>query len=53
MKPGALEEYNKFDVEGITVYINNKIEMEDTIKVRMSEVVSDLPNKEIAVEGIM
>lgn len=51
-EPEALEEYKLFEVDGFKVYLFNEAKIEDNIKIKMSEQVSDLPNKEIAIIGI-
>lgn len=51
-EPEAPENYRLFKVDNIDVYLYNDIVAEDKIEIKMSEQVSDLPNKEITVEGI-
>ncbi len=51
-EPEATEDYDLFKIENINVYLYKGAKIADNIKVTMSEQFSDLPNKEIAVEGI-
>lgn len=51
-EPEAPEEYELFEVDNLKVYLFKGAKTRDNIKIKMSEQASDLPNKEIAVEGI-
>lgn len=51
-EPEVSDDYNKFESDGVNIYIFKDAKLGDTLKLKMSEHVSDLPNKEIAVEGI-
>lgn len=51
-EPGALENYIRYDVDGIRIYLFKEAKVREKIEIKMSDYVSDLPNKEIAVEGI-
>lgn len=51
-EPEAPENYRLFKVDNINVYLYNDLKTENKIEVKMSEQFSDLPNKEITVEGI-
>lgn len=52
MKPEALEDYVEYQADGINIFFHKEINVSNTVEIRISEYVSDLPNKEIEVKGI-
>lgn len=46
------KKYKKYEVEEYTVYLFEDAETEDTITIKLSDRVSDLPDQEIVVEGL-
>lgn len=52
MKPEALEDYVEYQADGINIFFHKEINISNTVEIRISEYVSDLPNKEIEVKGI-
>lgn len=51
-EPEVLEDYNFYDVDNIKIFLFKEAKMRETIRIKMSENASDLPDKEITVEGI-
>ncbi|KNF07789.1 hypothetical protein CLPU_12c00620 [Gottschalkia purinilytica] len=51
-EPVDPKEYKKYEVEEYTVYLFEDAETEDTITIKLSDRVSDLPDQEIVVEGL-
>lgn len=51
-EPEAPENYNLYDVDNINIFLFKEANVGDKVRIKMSEHFSDLPNKEIAVEGI-
>lgn len=51
-EPEASEDYELFEVDNFKVYLFKGANTGDNININMSEQASDLPNKEITVEGI-
>ena len=51
-EPVAYENYDKFDLEDIKIYLYKEAKVDEEIRIEMAKYASDLPNKEIAVYGI-
>lgn len=51
-EPEALEDFREYIVDGIKVYLFKDAKADKEIIVDMSNQASDLPNKEISVQGI-
>lgn len=51
-EPEALENFKLYNLDNIKIYLFKEAKTGEKIKIKMSDYASDLPNKEIAVEGI-
>lgn len=50
--PNNPEDYTKYTLDEIEIYIAKDIETEGFIKIKEAEYFSDLPDKEFEVEGV-
>lgn len=44
-------DYEKYQVENMTVFIKNDLELSDEVRVKFPEVASDLSGREFEVQG--
>ena len=52
-EPEVPEEYNKYSVDGINVYLYKEaLVKEDSIEIKLAEYASDLPNKDFDIFGL-
>ncbi len=51
-EPEATEDYDLYNIDNIKVYMFKGANTREEVIIKMSDQVSDLPDKEIAVEGI-
>lgn len=51
-EPEAPEDYKFYDEDNIKIFLFKEAKAGDRIIIKMSDYASDLPNKEITVEGI-
>lgn len=51
-EPEATEDFDLYNIDNIKVYLFKEANVGEKVTIKMSEQTSDLPDKEIAVEGI-